>query len=74
LVDQRADGGLGAGRALLAVPGLVEVVLGRPPGTALAPRQHDPVGAVRVLPDPVHGRWDEAWLQRSASVSAKATQ
>jgi hypothetical protein len=28
--------------------------------------EHDPVGAVRVLPDPVHGRWDEAWLQRSA--------
>ncbi|MGO8600876.1 nucleoside-diphosphate kinase [Rhizobium ruizarguesonis] len=29
--------------------------------------EHDPVGAIRVLPDPVHGRWDEAWLQRSAS-------
>jgi nucleoside diphosphate kinase len=36
--------------------------------------EHDPVGAVRVLPDPVHGRWDEAWLQRSASVLAKATR
>lgn len=28
--------------------------------------EHDPVGAIRVLPDPVHGRWDEAWLLRAA--------
>ncbi|MDB5652756.1 MAG: Nucleoside diphosphate kinase [Tardiphaga sp.] len=32
--------------------------------------EHDPTGAVRVLPDPVHGRWDEAWLQRSSSAGA----
>ncbi|EPE94377.1 nucleoside-diphosphate kinase [Rhizobium grahamii] len=31
--------------------------------------EHDPAGATRVLPDPVHGGWDEAWLQRSASVA-----
>lgn len=34
--------------------------------------EHDPVGAARVLPDPVHGRWDEAWLERSASVASSA--
>jgi len=34
--------------------------------------EHDPAGAIRVLPDPVHGRWDEAWLQRSAPAASPA--
>jgi Nucleoside diphosphate kinase len=34
--------------------------------------QHDPAGAVRILPDPVHGRWDEAWSRRLADVVASA--
>jgi hypothetical protein len=33
--------------------------------------EHDPADGFRILPDPVHGRWDEAWLERSRTVSTR---